>query len=800
MALDRTYDLNASHLFFQLKGGDESQFEVVRYRASEGICQLYRYEIEALCHVEEISLEGMVGVSGIFKVQSPVDSEAGRTIQGIVGSVEHVRNTPEAGVFRIELFPTLWQLTHRYFCRIFQEISTPQIIEDVLKSAGFAGDYLELKGLSGVYAPRTYCVQYRETDFNFICRLLEDEGIWWDIVQNDAGDALALHDGSLTAEATTPELPFVDWSGLEEPKPFVNRFRFGVGLRPDSVHLVDYDFTSPSLDLNVHHELGERAGFIQSDYPGGYQTQSDGSKVAERRAAELVSTSTLGVGQSNSLTVLPGKLFKMIEHPIETFNQTYLVTQITHQGMQAAGMSSSTGRGSNGSDLTAHRSHAPWVFHNGEVSRDVSVVAAVLGASRLSPLTVPNLLDDALSSAVAGGIDGSDFQSQFTCLPSEVEYRPARVTPKPVMRGAQTARVVGEGSEEIYTDEYGRVKVQFFWDLEGKSDENSSCWIRVCQGMSGGQYGMMFLPRIGQEVVVDFLEGDPDKPIIVGRVPNADNMPPYALPDEKTKSCIKTHSTKGGGGTNEICFEDLKDSEQFLIHAQKDYHTRVGEESRENIGTIQHIKVEGEQRLETGGHRSAKVGGKDALEVAETMNVVVKGDVLEDFKANHGHEVASQYLVKANQFVVEAKSGISLTVGGNFIMISPAGIFIKGTIVNINSGGAALTGTVTGSPAAPAAPEDADEVTPGKDPVYDGSPNPLPPIEEKPYEGHWISIDLKDDEGNPMAGECYIITTPGGSVVTGTLDVNGFARVWVEEEGECKTEFPRLDNDNWEQA
>src|SRR5205085_10995964 len=220
---------------------------------------------------------------------------------------------------------------------------------------------------------------------------------------------------------------------------------------------------------------------------------------------------------------------------------------------------------------------------------------------------------------------------RFECIPANVTYRPSRTTPWPTMRGTQTARVVGPRNEEIHTDEYGRVKVQFHWDREGRFDENSSCWIRVSQGMAGGQYGMMFLPRVGQEVVVDFLEGDPDQPIITGRVYNGDHMPPYELPKEKTKSCIKTNSSQGAGGTNEIRFEDLKGSEQLLLHAEKDLHVRAKNDRVASIEHDDHLTVRKNRYELVKKSRHSEVRLDLLTKVGGNQLTRVAGDVGEEF-------------------------------------------------------------------------------------------------------------------------------------------------------------------------
>jgi len=409
-----------------------------------------------------------------------------------------------------------------------------------------------------------------------------------------------------------------------------------------------------------------------------------------------------------------------------------------------------------------------------------------------------------------------------------------------VMRGTQTARVVGPQGEEIYTDEYGRVKVQFNWDRAGKFDENSSCWIRVAQNFAGGQYGIMFIPRVGQEVVVDFLEGDVDKPIITGRVYNADHMPPYKLPDEKTKSVIKTHSSKGGGGTNEIRFEDLKDKEQLFLQAQKQMDTRVKGSHNHTVGGTYHLHIGGEKGDEQWGDyrqlvhenkhthvkqevrtwieldESHQVDGMVSVKVGGTRSTDVGGDVVDKFGANHKHEVTMTYALKALSIKLEASTGIELKCGGSSIVLTPAAIFIVGgPLVNINSGSGPPVGPVMAAATAPVKPDDpgvADKSDPGKDTTYAGGEEPEPgeplpevaghefePPEEKPKEEEksWLKIRLVNDAGEPVPGEKYRITCPDGSIKEGRLDANGMAEVKLAAPEECEVTFPDLDGEAW---
>jgi type VI secretion system secreted protein VgrG len=349
-----------------------------------------------------------------------------------------------------------------------------------------------------------------------------------------------------------------------------------------------------------------------------------------------------------------------------------------------------------------------------------------------------------------GGGGGADYSNAFTCIPDSVNFRPARITPKPVIQGSQTAVVVGPKGEEIWPDQYGRVKVQFYWDREGNRDDKTSCWIRCAQPSAGKGWGSMFIPRIGQEVVVSYLEGDPDQPLITGVVYNADQMPAYTLPDEKTKSYIKTNSSKGGDGYNELRFEDKKDQEQIFMHAERDFDLRVKNESREFVGGQRSLIVGTEEapthdyewvhgdkvttsddsmglfpkrnlviHVGDGGsgyyaaeveenHRT-RVHGSCELDVDQArsektgtdQSLTVGGDLQEKVGGKHAVEAGQEIHLKSGMKVV-IEAGMQLTIKGpgGFVDIGPAGVTIQGTLVNINSGGAAGTGSGS-SPATP---------------------------------------------------------------------------------------------------
>ena len=323
-------------------------------------------------------------------------------------------------------------------------------------------------------------------------------------------------------------------------------------------------------------------------------------------------------------------------------------------------------------------------------------------------------------SAHSGGVhesgqdESAHYSNLFRAVPASVKFRPLRVTPKPLMQGSQTAIVTGKSGEEIYCDKYGRVKVQFHWDRVGKYDEKTSCWIRVAQNWAGKKWGALFLPRIGQEVIVDFLEGDPDQPIITGRVYNASSMPAYTLPDEKTKSYIKSNSSKGGGGFNELRFEDKAGSEQIFINAQRNQDVRVGNDLKEFIGNDCHLIVTNDQLEKVKGDKHQHVVGDQNEKIDGTASMTIGSDHHEKVGTNYALEAGTEVHIKAGmKCVIEAGTQISLKVGGNFVDISPAGVTIVGTMVLINSGGAAGSGSGA-SPETPSDPTEADKAEAGE--------------------------------------------------------------------------------------
>ena len=553
--------------------------------------------------------------------------------------------------YEAEMVPWFWFLTLFSDCRIFQNMSVPDIVEKVFKDRGFT-DFRAT--LQSTYSPREYCVQYRESDFNFVSRLLEEEGIFYFFEHTQDKHTLVLAD-DMSAFAACPSEPngasvgYAPTTGGRVDNDVVFTLEAEYRVRTGTASLTDYDFTKPAASLFATL-AGQQKGEAY-DYPGKYTSKDDGDRYARIRLEELeVGISTVR-GASNAMGFESGYQFTLTDHYRDSANMEYTLLMVEHRGRNA--------------------------------------------------------------SYRAGTPDPFDYKNRFEAIPASVQFRPARRARKPIIEGTQTAVVVGKSGEEIWTDQYGRVVVQFFWDRQGTDDEKSSCWIRVAQGWAGKQWGFICIPRIGQEVIVSFLEGDPDRPIITGSVYNADQMPPYTLPDYQTKSTWKSMSSKGGGGFNELRFEDNKGSEQIFIHAEKDLHQRIKNDRYETILNDAHLDITQGQFEQVGGDSHVHVKGDQNNKIDGTYSLNSGQDHQEKAGMNFAVEAGTELHLKAGMnLVIESGTTLTLKVGGNFINLNPAGVFISGTMVFINSGGSAGSAGAA-NPTAPTAPTDAVDADPG---------------------------------------------------------------------------------------
>ncbi|MEW5766830.1 MAG: type VI secretion system tip protein TssI/VgrG [bacterium] len=529
---------SSSEADFTFEAQDYSgELRVVSFSGSEGISSLFRFSLELASEDAEIDFETIVGKPAILTIYG---EERERYVSGIVSRFEQNAVGARFTQYSAELVPAVWLLSYRYKCRIFQEKTVEEIITQVLEEAGIPSDRFRFS-LQNQYQPCEYCVQYQESELNFISRLMEEEGIFYFFEHTDSGHVLVMADSdSVHVPIESPDtVIFHEPRGGVPSEEHVSEWSYSEEVRPGAVMLRDFNFQQPTLDLQKTADAGRDTALEIYHYPGEYQTAEAGQNLAAIQLEEFQASRQIGAGSSVCRRFLPGFRFTLDQHPRASFNQEYLLTSVSHTGSQ------------------------------------------------------PQVLEEE-----AGGGGGAVYENQFGVIPYSTPYRPSRTTPKPRVQGTQTAIVVGPSGEEIYTDEHGRVKVQFHWDREGQNDENSSCWIRVSQLWAGANWGAMWIPRIGHEVIVDFLEGDPDRPIITGRVYHGDNRPPYPLPDEKTKGTIKSDSSLGGGGSNEIRFEDKKGSEEVYIHAQKDMNEKIENNMSTSVGNDQSLSV-GHDRTKT---------------------------------------------------------------------------------------------------------------------------------------------------------------------------------------------------------
>ena len=567
---------------------------------TEHLGRLFQYELSLLSTDEAIKMDDILGQK--VTVRLDISEDQKRFFNGYVSRFAQTGRTTGYATYQITVRPWLWFLTRRQDCRIFQEMTVPEIIKKVFRDDGFS-DFDE--SLSASYSKWEYCVQYRETDFDFVSRLMEQEGIYYYFKHEDGKHTLVLSD-SYGAHSLIPGYEKVPYypptENVVRKGDYVSDWSITREVMPGLYSLQDFDFEKPSVDLSTRSKIkrgNDLADFEIYDYPGEYIEEKDGKDYTKARIEELQWQYEQIHGVANARGFTPGGLFELTDFPRDDQNREYLIVSASY-------------------DLQSSE------FETGE-----------------------------------GGDNEARYACRFSAIESKTPYRTPRFTPRPVIQGPQTAMVVGKAGSEIWTDKYGRVKVQFHWDRLGKKDENSSCWVRVAQVWAGKQWGAIHIPRIGQEVMVEFLEGDPDQPIITGRVYNAEAMPPYGLPDNATQSGLKSRSSKGGSGDNfnEIRMEDKKGSEELYIHAEKD-HTNITENDRSedvghdrslHVGHDKSEKVDNDKTITIGknhdesiaGNKTLSVGGVHDESIGRNMSVNIGGNLSENVAIAYAENVGA---------------------------------------------------------------------------------------------------------------------------------------------------------------
>ena len=644
---------------------------LVGFDGTEQISGLYSFCLDLIAtNATKINFEKLLGEGMVVAMETvgenPESNEPSyRYFSGICCKFSQGNRDKEFTSYRAEIAPHYWLATRTMQSRMFQQMSVPDILKKIFKDMGMKVDYQ----LDGTFEKREYCVQYQETDFHFTSRLMEEEGICYFFKHAKDGHMMVVGNSN----RVFPDVPgpskmqwdVVEGAGHERREGRnVHEWVKHQEVRSGKFTMLDHSFELPGRSLRVSKStlssvavggVNQKLGVAGNErleiyeYPGEYAKRFDGvptgggeqsaevqkifqenAKTAEIRMQAETLAGLRIEGSSNCRHFTSGHQFSLERH-FDAEGKYYLLS-VHH-----------TAHGGN-----AYRSgiEEPFVYSN-----------------------------------------------KFTCVPIALPFRPQRITPKPHVLGAQTALVVGPAGEEIFTDKYGRVKVQFPWDRASSADSDSSCWLRVGTSWAGKQWGAIQIPRIGHEVIVQFLEGDPDRPLIVGSVYNAGAMPPYKLPDNKTISTVKTRSTKDGAGFNEVRFDDKKGEEQIFIHGEKNLDLRVKHNRYEWIGSdhhlivkknqIEHVQnsrsetVDADHREKIGKDRHVKIIGKEAIEVGESHSFTVKGDVIEVFKKNHSEQTTGDVYLKADNIVIEAATNITIKVGGSSIAIEAGGIGIK---------------------------------------------------------------------------------------------------------------------------
>jgi type VI secretion system secreted protein VgrG len=606
-----------------------------RLTGGDALGRPFEYDVDILSPNADLPISKAVGKR--MTVTLDLGDETPRFFNGVVARFSLVGWTGDSYRYRAKVRPWLWLLSRSSNNRIFQSKNVVDVLRQIFDEHGYSGD-VDAGGLDqGSYKPIEYLVQYRETDFNFVSRLMEQAGIFYWFKHEQEKHTLVLADGPSHEKVPGyEEIPFFsgDSSGADRiGHEHISSWSIGMQVEPGTFTAKEYDFEKPRAPLLSKlgdPKAGSTAKLEMYEYPGLYIETDQRDAYVARRLVEQQLPSELVTAGGNARGIRPGACFKLTDYPSHEQNREYLVTAASYV---------------------------------------LSTNAYASGA----------------------GDAGEDFLCTFFAIESQSPFRSPLTTPKPTVSGPQTAKVVGPGGEEIWTDKYGRVKVQFHWDREGKSDEKSSCWVRVSQAWAGPTWGAMHIPRIGQEVIVDFLEGDPDRPIITGRVYNADNMPPYALPGNKTQSGIKSRSSLGGSPSNfnEIRFEDKKGSEQVYIQAEKnqdnlvkaDDTLTVGANRTKSIGIDETVTVGGNrtetvsknetetvtlnQSIDVGVNQTLKVGANQTITVGANRSLTVSANQTETIAIASAETVgAAKALTIGAAYQVSVGAAMNETIGG----------------------------------------------------------------------------------------------------------------------------------------
>ncbi len=552
--------------------------EVLDFEANEWLSKPFLIDVN-LASPFQITFEKAISKESLLTIKADGPD---RYFHGIIRKFEHTGKIGsnvlnEKYLYHAQIVPFTKLLSLEQDCRIFQNKHVQEIVEDIIKDSKIPSDRYEFR-LKNKEHKRRYCVQYRETDLDFINRILQEEGIYYFFEHSKDKHVMVFADDPVCYKPIggNDTVPFKSASGMLATKEVITDIDFSQRLRPGTYTQTSYNFKNPSRPLETKEQSKNED--IQKyeiyDYPGQYGEQNQGKKLTKAKMEEQTATLEQAKGTGNCPRFITGHTFKLDGHDFKTFNKEYLLIEVIHNGQQPQTMEEQSGSGS-----------------------------------------------------------GTTYHNTFKTIPSSAAYHPDKTIEKPYIKGIQSATVVGPKGEEIYVDGHGRVKVQFHWDRKGKNDDNSSCWLRCGQTWGGGGWGSVFIPRVGDEVLVSYMEGDPDWPIITGSVYNGANPPLYDLPANKTRTTIKTKSYPNSKGFNELRFEDKAGNEEVYLQGEKDWNILIKNDKGQNVGHDEMLNV-GNNRTKTVGvdqsetigvNKTIQVGANHTESIGANMNLTVSG-------------------------------------------------------------------------------------------------------------------------------------------------------------------------------
>ncbi|AZE70740.1 VgrG protein [Pseudomonas synxantha] len=588
--------------------GVPSDLKVFKFSGTEAISQPYRFELELVSEQPDLDLEGLLHRQAYLGF-----NEQGHGVHGLVYRVAQGDSGRRLTRYQLSLVPHLAYLAHSGQQRIFQHKTVPQIVAQVLIGQGIQSDRFEFR-LSGHYPEREYCVQFGETDLAFIQRLCAELGIHYHFQHACEGHLLVFGDDQTVFAQAEQPTPYRPGSGMVADTPAIKRFTLQLATRTTALNLRDYDFRKPRLELESAAGDEQPPTLEIQQFPGHFSDRAHGKYLAQRGLERHRSDYRVAYGQGDEPALASGRFLQLRDHPCEGWNDLWLVTQVTHEGKQ------------------------------------------------------PQVLEEAVTE-VAGGEFRQGYRNTFAAAPWDAVFRPPLAEqPRPSVSGYQSAVVTGSAGSEIHCDEYGRVKVQLAWDRVGEHDEHSSCWLRVASGWAHDCYGAVLIPRVGMEVLVGFVNGDLDMPLVVGCLPNAATAMPLDLPADKTRSIWRSQSSPGGGGYNELRIEDRKGAEEIYLRAQRDWTQHVLNDQQVRVDNRRRVRVGGESYHELQGEEQRITHGNRVTELKQDDHLVVGG-------SQHMRAGQTIQLGAGQSIVIDAGVSVTIQAGGQSITLSAAGIF-----------------------------------------------------------------------------------------------------------------------------